>query len=60
MLWYKAWLETRWRFAIGLALLTLSAAVTVLSYPAVMRVLLPGVTIEAPGYARGLDSRLRQ
>ncbi len=26
MLWYKSWLETRWRFLIGLGLLTLSAA----------------------------------
>ena len=25
MLWYKSWLETRWRFLIGFALLTLSA-----------------------------------
>ena len=23
MLWYKSWLETRWRFLIGLALLML-------------------------------------
>ena len=29
MLWYKAWLETRWRFLIGLALLMLSAGGTV-------------------------------
>ena len=33
MLWYKSWLETRWRFLIGLALLMLSAAGTVLYYP---------------------------
>ena len=25
MLWYKSWLETRWRFVIGLVLLILSA-----------------------------------
>ena len=24
MLWYKSWLETRWRFVIGLAILMLS------------------------------------
>ena len=33
MLWYKAWLQTRWRFLIGLALLMCSAAGTVLAYP---------------------------
>ena len=48
MLWYKAWLETRWRFVIGFSLLMLSAAATVLTYPAVMTLLLPGVTVEAP------------
>lgn len=39
MLWYKAWLETRWRFLIGLALLMLSAAGTVISYPQVLKLL---------------------
>jgi ABC-2 type transport system permease protein len=33
MLWYKAWLETRWRFLIGLALLICSAGALVLTYP---------------------------
>ena len=33
MLWYKSWLETRWRFLIGLVLLMLSACGTVLAYP---------------------------
>ena len=37
MLWYKSWLETRWRFLIGLALLMLSACGTVLTYPEVVR-----------------------
>ncbi len=41
MLWYKAWLETRWRFLIGLALLVCSAAGIVLFYPRVVRELLP-------------------
>jgi ABC-2 type transport system permease protein len=36
MLWYKAWLETRWRFLIGLALVMLSAAATVLTYQRVV------------------------
>jgi hypothetical protein len=32
MLWYKSWMETRWRFLIGLAVLMLSAASTVLVF----------------------------
>jgi hypothetical protein len=39
MLWYKSWLETRWRFVIGLALLMFSAAGAVLAYPRVMSLL---------------------
>ena len=34
MLWYKSWLETRWRFLIGLALLVLMACAKVFGYPA--------------------------
>ena len=41
MLWYKSWLETRWRFLIGLVLLMLSAGGTVLTYPHVVKLLLP-------------------
>jgi ABC-2 type transport system permease protein len=37
MLWYKAWLETRWRFAIGLGVLMLSACAVVLGYPEVLK-----------------------
>lgn len=33
MLWYKSWLETRWRFLIGLALMILSTCVSILIYP---------------------------
>ena len=32
MLWYRTWLETRWRFLAGLALLILSAAGVVFAY----------------------------
>ena len=39
MLWYKSWLETRWRFVIGLVLLMLSAASTVFVYPQVVKLL---------------------
>jgi ABC-type transport system involved in multi-copper enzyme maturation permease subunit len=35
MLWYKAWLETRWRFLIGLALLLVGAGGVVVEYPTV-------------------------
>jgi hypothetical protein len=31
MLWYKAWLETRWRFVIGLVVLMASACALVLT-----------------------------
>jgi hypothetical protein len=39
MLWYRSWLETRWRFVIGAALLPLSAAGSVLVYPRVIKLL---------------------
>lgn len=42
MLWHKAWVETRWRFLIGLGILLCSAGATVLLYPQVMK-LLPSV-----------------
>ena len=49
MLWYKAFLDTRGRFLIGLALLPCAAIFTVLTYPRVVA-LLPAVTgIDAPG-----------
>ena len=48
MLWYKSWLETRWRFLIGLFLLLCSAAGAVLSYPQVLK-LLPQVPPDADG-----------
>jgi len=39
MLWYKFWLDTRWRFLIGLVLLAGSAFSIVLAYPRVMQLL---------------------
>src|SRR4029077_3253477 len=39
MLWNKSWMETRWRFLIGLMLLIFSAAGTVLAYPQVIKLL---------------------
>jgi len=39
MLWYKFWLDTRWRFLIGLVLLAGSAFSIALAYPRVMQLL---------------------
>lgn len=39
MLWYKSWLETRWRFLIGLVLLMCSAAGVVFTFPSVQKLL---------------------
>jgi ABC-2 type transport system permease protein len=39
MLWYRSWLETRWRFLIGFALLLCSAAGIVIAYPQVLKLL---------------------
>ena len=36
MLWQQAFLETRWRFLVGLILLAVSAAFVVMGYPQVM------------------------
>ena len=49
MLWYKSWLETRSRFLIGLALLMLSAAGTVIAYPQVMKLLPQVSTLDVSG-----------
>jgi hypothetical protein len=49
MLWYKAWLETRWRFLIGLALLVCSACFVVLSYPFVQRLVSQLPNLDAAG-----------
>ncbi len=47
MLWYKSWLDTRWRFLIGLGLLVCSAGSIVMTYPTVMRLmpLVPSVDV---------------
>jgi ABC-2 type transport system permease protein len=37
MLWYKTWLETRWRFVIGLVVLGCCAAGIVIEYPRMMQ-----------------------
>jgi len=49
MLWYKSWLETRWRFLIGMAVLILSVAGTVFAYPRVERMLRLVPSIDTSG-----------
>jgi ABC-2 type transport system permease protein len=49
MLWYKSWLETRWRFVIGLALLMFSACGTVLAYPQLVKLLPLAPTVDTSG-----------
>ena len=49
MLWYKSWLETRWRFLIGVGLLTISACGTVLYYPEVMKLMPMAGSIDVSG-----------
>ena len=50
MLWYKSWLDTRWRFLIGLALMICSAAGSVLTYPQIQKVMpmVPTINIGGP------------
>ena len=39
MLWYKFWLDTRWRFLIGLIIMAASAFGVVITYPRVMQLM---------------------
>jgi ABC-2 type transport system permease protein len=60
MLWYKSWLETRWRFLIGLVLLICSALSTVFTYPQVLK-LLPLVPAQLPANLGGeIGRRVRE
>ena len=56
MLWYKSWLETRWRFLIGMALLVCSAGGLVLTEPQVMKLIPLARTMDVGG-ALGRDIR---
>ncbi len=49
MLWYKSWLETRWRFLIGLGLLMIVACGTVFDYLAVEELRPLASTIDTSG-----------
>jgi hypothetical protein len=49
MLWYKSWLETRWRFLIGLALLMCSTVSVILIHPQLMALVPMAGTIDPGG-----------
>jgi ABC-type transport system involved in multi-copper enzyme maturation permease subunit len=49
MLWYKSWLESRWRFASGLVVLMILAVGTVFDYPAVARLMPAAGAIDTSG-----------
>lgn len=49
MLWYKAWLETRWRFLIGLAVLMVVACGAVVGYPSIANIRASVSTVDASG-----------
>jgi hypothetical protein len=57
MLWYKSWLDTRWRFAIGFALLACGAWLAVLGYPRLMRLVAAAPAIDT---ATGVGRRLQE
>jgi ABC-2 type transport system permease protein len=57
MLWYKSWLETRWRFLIGLAIVVLTAFTAVVAYPRVVALLPLVPTAQAGGE---LGRRIRE
>lgn len=57
MLWYKSWLETRWRFVIGLALLLMAACGGVVAYPELVK-LMPTLTL--PSDTSELGRRIRE
>ena len=49
MLWQKSWLETRWRFLAGLALLILSAGANVMLYPQMLKLIPLGAKLDLGG-----------
>jgi len=57
MLWFKFWLDTRWRFLIGLTVLMCSAAAMVFTYPSVRELLPLAAPIDVGGE---LGRRIRE
>jgi ABC-2 type transport system permease protein len=62
MLWYKAWLETRWRFISALLILTVLAGGNVYDYLATQRLLprLNATTASPAAQATGLGAMLQE
>src|SRR5690349_19473125 len=57
MLWYETWLETRWRFIAGLALVICSASASVLTYPMTVKLLRLADSMQ---FAGPLGERVRE
>ena len=57
MLWYKSWVDTRWRFLIGLALLMSTVCATVLAYPQMLKLVPAARALETDGE---LGRRIRE
>jgi hypothetical protein len=57
MLWYKAWLESRWRFITGLLLLTCSAAGIVLTRPELVKLI---TAAPAPDFGGELGRKVKE
>ena len=57
MLWYKAWLDTRWRFLVAMALLMISAAGVVFTYPQVTKLMTVEPAIDT---SRELGRRIKE
>jgi ABC-2 type transport system permease protein len=49
MLWYKSWMETRWRFLIGLVIVICSACATVSMWPRFVELLPLASTVDPGG-----------
>jgi ABC-type transport system involved in multi-copper enzyme maturation permease subunit len=49
MLWYKSWLETRWRFLIGLGILMMLATGMTINYPAIQSLMPMSDAIDTSG-----------
>jgi hypothetical protein len=60
MLWYKSWLDTRWRFGVGLVLLVVAAVGSVLVYPQILELLSMSTGAPAEGaLGRRVDEGLQ-
>ena len=60
MLWQKAWLETRWRFVIGLVILTVMAGVDVYEYVIAQRMMPLAESMVPGGDSSPLGAAIRE